>query len=129
MRLIGCTHGLGDHERTLHDLFEEPGNAEERIERRWRGPLGRLMLCMMYPFGYLIIVYGPRSIAACLGLPTDDVVAFAICLILGVEHVLLVRERFRSVRTQRQSLSRALAKRISRRSSRGIDDPWLDGPR
>jgi hypothetical protein len=127
MRLIGCTHGLGDHERTLHDRFEEPGNEEERIERNWRGPLSRLMLCQMYPVGYWIIVFGPRSVAAWLGLPTGAVIGFAIYLALGIAVVLLVWEIFRDIRANR--LSRALAKRVGKGSSRGLDDAWLDGPR
>jgi hypothetical protein len=127
MRLIGCTHGLGDHEKTFHDRFEEPANEEERIERNWRGPLSRLMLCLMYPVGYEIIVFGPRSVAAWLGLPTDLVISLAIGLALGIAEVLLVWDIFRDIRAN--WLSRALAKRVSKRSSRGLDDAWLDGPR
>jgi hypothetical protein len=85
------------------------------------------MLCMMYPVTLWIIVFGPRSVAAWLGLPADDVIDFALSLALSVGYVLLVRQLFRDIRTQ--WLSRALPKRVSKGSPRGLDDAWLDCPR
>ena len=88
--------------------------------------MSRLMLWMMYPVSYCVIVFGPRTIAAWLGLPADDIVVFAMCLTLGLAEVLLIWELSRDIRAN--WFSRALAKRVGKGSSRGLDDAWLDGP-